>query len=131
MKVKITKNAAKQLGTIMEQEADKDLKLRAYITHAHGDHAHYGLALDKPTEEDVVVSTDKEIDVIVKKTSHCSMASSSTTCSCHRKASSSPIRPKEIQATINRFSQQKSPLLLFSQRGFFLFTPAYTVLVRG
>ncbi|GEB33741.1 MULTISPECIES: HesB/IscA family protein [Brevibacillus] len=67
MKVKITKNAAKQLGTIMEQEADKDLKLRAYITHAHGDHAHYGLALDKPTEEDVVVSTDKEIDVIVKK----------------------------------------------------------------
>ncbi|MEJ8546036.1 iron-sulfur cluster assembly accessory protein [Brevibacillus borstelensis] len=67
MKVKITRNAAKQLKEVLEQEEDKELKLRAYITHAHGDHAHYGLALDKPTEDDVVVSTDKEIDVIVKK----------------------------------------------------------------
>ncbi|USG68054.1 iron-sulfur cluster assembly accessory protein [Brevibacillus ruminantium] len=67
MKVKITRNAAKQLNAVLEQEEDKELKLRAYITHAHGDHAHYGLALDKPTEEDVVISTDKEIDVIVKK----------------------------------------------------------------
>ncbi|KQL44501.1 heme biosynthesis protein HemY [Brevibacillus choshinensis] len=67
MKVKITRNAAKQLKTIIDQEEDKDLKLRIYITHAHGDHAHYGLALDKPTEEDEVIDTDKEIDVIVKK----------------------------------------------------------------
>ncbi|QQE76252.1 iron-sulfur cluster assembly accessory protein [Brevibacillus composti] len=67
MKVKITRNAAKQLSTVLEQEADKELKLRAYITHAHGDHAHYGLALDKPTEDDVVIATDKEIDVILKK----------------------------------------------------------------
>ncbi|MDF2679066.1 MAG: heme biosynthesis protein HemY [Brevibacillus sp.] len=67
MKVKITRNAAKQLNTIIDQEEDKDLKLRIYITHAHGDHAHYGLALDKPTEEDEVIETDKEIDVIVKK----------------------------------------------------------------
>nr|WP_202890730.1 MULTISPECIES: iron-sulfur cluster assembly accessory protein [Brevibacillus] len=55
------------MAPIIEQEEDKELKLRVYITHAHGDHAHYGLALDKPTEEDVVISTDKEIDVIVKK----------------------------------------------------------------
>ncbi|MED4582179.1 iron-sulfur cluster assembly accessory protein [Brevibacillus choshinensis] len=67
MNVKITRNAAKQLKTIIDQEEDKDLKLRIYITHAHGDHAHYGLALDKPTEEDEVIETDKEIDVIVKK----------------------------------------------------------------
>jgi iron-sulfur cluster insertion protein len=67
MKVKITRNAAKQLNTILEQEEDKELKLRVYITHSHGDHAHYGLALDKPTEEDTVVSTDKEIEVIVKQ----------------------------------------------------------------
>jgi iron-sulfur cluster insertion protein len=67
MKVKITRNAAKQLNPILEQEEDKELKLRVYITHAHGDHAHYGLALDKPGEEDVVISTDKEIDVILKK----------------------------------------------------------------
>nr|WP_255688361.1 iron-sulfur cluster assembly accessory protein [Brevibacillus sp. AF8] len=55
------------MAPIIQQEEDKELKLRVYITHAHGDHAHYGLALDKPTEEDVVISTDKEIDVIVKK----------------------------------------------------------------
>ncbi|MFF0826042.1 HesB/IscA family protein [Brevibacillus sp. NPDC003359] len=67
MKLKITRNAAKQLAPIIEQEEDKELKLRVYITHSHGDHAHYGLALDKPTDEDVVISTDKEIDVIVKK----------------------------------------------------------------
>ncbi|CAM3454406.1 MULTISPECIES: iron-sulfur cluster assembly accessory protein [Brevibacillus] len=67
MKVKITRNAAKQLKPILDQEEDKELKLRAYITHAHGDHAHYGLALDKPTEDDVVISTDKEIDVVLKK----------------------------------------------------------------
>lgn len=67
MNVKITRNAAKQLKTIIDQEEDKELKLRIYITHAHGDHAHYGLALDKPTEDDEVIATDKEIDVIVKK----------------------------------------------------------------
>lgn len=67
MNVKITRNAAKQLKTVLDQEEDKELKLRVYITHAHGDHAHYGLALDKPGDDDTVVSTDKDIDVIVKK----------------------------------------------------------------
>jgi len=67
MKCKITRNAAKQLAVVLDQEEDKELKLRVYITHQHGNHAHYGLTLDKPTDEDVVVSTDKEIDVIMKK----------------------------------------------------------------
>ncbi|CAJ1002556.1 MULTISPECIES: iron-sulfur cluster assembly accessory protein [Bacillales] len=67
MKVKITRNAAKQLKAVLDQEEDKELKLRVYITHKHGDHAHYGLALDKPGADDEVVSTDKEIDVIVNK----------------------------------------------------------------
>ncbi|WP_134686704.1 HesB/IscA family protein [Brevibacillus migulae] len=67
MKCKITRNAAKQLAAVLEQEEDKELKLRVYITHAHGNHAHYGLTLDKPTDEDVVVSTDKDIDVIMQK----------------------------------------------------------------
>ncbi|MOA34971.1 hypothetical protein D3C78_1563880 [compost metagenome] len=39
--------------------------MKVFITHAHGDHAHYGLDLVKPSESDNVVSTDKEIDVIV------------------------------------------------------------------
>ncbi|MGE5701036.1 MAG: HesB/IscA family protein [Clostridia bacterium] len=67
MKCKITRNAAKKIAEVLAEETDKELKLRVYITHAHGDHAHYGMALDKPTDDDVVVSTDKEIDVILKK----------------------------------------------------------------
>jgi Fe-S cluster assembly iron-binding protein IscA len=67
MNVKITRNAAKQLKAVLDQEEDKELKLRVYVTHKHSDHAHYGLALDKPGDGDAVVSTDKEIDVIVSK----------------------------------------------------------------
>ncbi|WP_199624536.1 HesB/IscA family protein [Paenibacillus alkalitolerans] len=67
MKCKITRNAAKMLLKEMEGEENKELKLRAYVTHAHGDHAHYGLGLDAPTDEDVVVATDKGIEVILKK----------------------------------------------------------------
>ncbi len=66
MKCKITRNAAKKIAEVLAEETDKDLKLRAYVTHKHGSHAHYGLTLDKPTDKDVVVSTDKEIDVILQ-----------------------------------------------------------------
>jgi Fe-S cluster assembly iron-binding protein IscA len=67
MQCKITRNAAKMIMQEMEQEEDKTLKLRVYVSHAHGDHAHYGLSLDQPTENDVVVVTDKGIDVILEK----------------------------------------------------------------
>jgi Fe-S cluster assembly iron-binding protein IscA len=67
MQCKITRNAAKMLLKEMESEEDKERKLRVYVTHAHGDHAHYGLGMDTPTDEDVVVETDKGIDVILKK----------------------------------------------------------------
>lgn len=67
MKCKITRNAAKVLQRELDSEENKELKLRVYVTHAHGDHAHYGLSLDTPGEDDVVVSTDKGIDVILKK----------------------------------------------------------------
>ncbi|WP_284640974.1 iron-sulfur cluster assembly accessory protein [Paenibacillus silviterrae] len=67
MNVKISRNAAKVLLAEIEKEEDKNLKLRVYVTHSHGDHAHYGLAMDTPTEKDVVVSTDKGIDVILQK----------------------------------------------------------------
>ncbi|AKF96299.1 iron-sulfur cluster assembly accessory protein [Brevibacillus laterosporus] len=66
MKAKITRNAAKKINEIMAQETDKDLKLRVYITHKHGNHAHYGMTLDKPSEKDTVVSTDKDIDVLLQ-----------------------------------------------------------------
>lgn len=67
MKCKISRNAAKVLLAELEKEEDKELKLRVYVTHAHGDHAHYGMKMDKPTVNDVVVSTDKGIDVILQK----------------------------------------------------------------
>ncbi|ASA20627.1 HesB/IscA family protein [Paenibacillus donghaensis] len=68
MNVKITRNAAKEIKKQMELEGNPELKLRVAITHAHGDHAHYGLDLDTPGENDIVVSTDKEIDVILDPT---------------------------------------------------------------
>lgn len=67
MKCKITRNAAKRLLQELESVENKELKLRVYVTHAHGNHAHYGLDLDMPTEDDEVVSTDKGIDVILRK----------------------------------------------------------------
>jgi len=67
MKCKITRNAAKVLKKELEKEENRDLKLRVLVTHAHGDHAHYGLDMDKPKDSDEIVSTDKEIDVLLDK----------------------------------------------------------------
>ncbi|WJH34586.1 iron-sulfur cluster assembly accessory protein [Paenibacillus sp. CC-CFT747] len=67
MNCKITRNAAKILKLELEKEENKDLKLRVLVTHSHGDHAHYGLDLDSPTEKDEIVSTDKGIDVLLSK----------------------------------------------------------------
>lgn len=67
MNCKITRNAAKIIRLELDKEENKELKLRVHITHSHGDHAHYGLDLDTPKESDIVVSTDKEIDVLLAK----------------------------------------------------------------
>ena len=67
MKCKITRNAAKVITEILKDEDAQDKKVRVFITHQHGDHAHYGMDLDTPTENDVVVSTDKGIDVLLDK----------------------------------------------------------------
>jgi Fe-S cluster assembly iron-binding protein IscA len=67
MNCKITRNAAKVILRELEQEEDKELKLRVFITHNHGDHAHYAMDLDKPTENDEVIMTDKGIEVILAK----------------------------------------------------------------
>ncbi|MGN7355736.1 HesB/IscA family protein [Paenibacillus sp. SAF-054] len=67
MKCKITRNAAKVLQKELEKEENSGLKVRVLVTHAHGDHAHYGLDLDKPGENDEVVATDKNIDVLLDR----------------------------------------------------------------
>ncbi len=65
MKCKITRNAAKVLRRELDKPENAGLLPRVYITHHHGDHAHYGLRLDKPTDKDAIVSTDKGIDVLL------------------------------------------------------------------
>lgn len=65
MKCKITRNAAKVLKRELEKEENAGLLVRVYVTHVHGDHAHYGLRLDKQREGDAVVQTDKGIDVLM------------------------------------------------------------------
>jgi Fe-S cluster assembly iron-binding protein IscA len=67
MNCKITRNAANVLGRELEKPENADKKLRVVITHSHGDHAHYGLDMDNPTDNDEVVSTDKGIDVILAR----------------------------------------------------------------
>lgn len=67
MKCKISRNAAKMLKAELEKPENEGKMLRVYVTHSHGDHAHYGMGIDTPTEKDEVVSTDKEIDVILEK----------------------------------------------------------------
>ncbi|WP_027416860.1 HesB/IscA family protein [Aneurinibacillus terranovensis] len=67
MKCKITRNAAKKIKEILAEEDSQGQMLRVLVTHSHGDHAHYGLDLDTPGENDEVVHTDKEIDVILEK----------------------------------------------------------------
>lgn len=63
MSIKITRNAAKVIKKELDKEENKDLVLKVFITHAHGDHAHYGLDLVKRNDKDHIISTDKEIDV--------------------------------------------------------------------
>ncbi|GIP47050.1 iron-sulfur cluster assembly protein [compost metagenome] len=68
MNVKITRNAAKVIQKELAKEENQGMVLKVFITHSHGDHAHYGLDLAKPADADQIVKTDKEIDVIVEGT---------------------------------------------------------------
>lgn len=65
MKVKITRNAAKVLKKEIDKPENENLKLRVFVTHSHGDHVHYGLDLGEPQANEVIVTTDKEIDVAI------------------------------------------------------------------
>jgi Fe-S cluster assembly iron-binding protein IscA len=65
MKCKITRNAAKVIQRELAEGEGR--KLRVCVTHAHGDHVHYGLELDDPKETDEVVMTDKGIEVLLDK----------------------------------------------------------------
>jgi Fe-S cluster assembly iron-binding protein IscA len=67
MNVKINRNAAKVLKTILSKEEAEGKMIRVFVTEKHGDHAHYDLSLDTPTEHDEIVKTDKEIDILLDR----------------------------------------------------------------
>lgn len=67
MNCKINRNAAKVLNKMLSTEEANGKAIRVFITHMHGDHAHYDLKLDTPTEHDEIVKTDKGIDIILDK----------------------------------------------------------------
>jgi len=64
MKVKINRNAAKELKKMLETEEAQGKMIRIFVTHMHGDHAHYGIDFDTPKEHDEIVKTDKGIDIL-------------------------------------------------------------------
>ncbi|MEK5440459.1 MULTISPECIES: iron-sulfur cluster assembly accessory protein [unclassified Fredinandcohnia] len=65
MNVKINRNAAKTMKKMLESEESEGKMLRVVITEVHGDHAHYALQFDNPTEHDEIVKTDKDIEVLL------------------------------------------------------------------
>ncbi|PYI56153.1 HesB/IscA family protein [Paenibacillus flagellatus] len=67
MNVKITRNAAKVLLKELEQEENQGLKVRVKVDFSHGNHVHYALGLDELTEDDILVQTDKGIEVVMEK----------------------------------------------------------------
>lgn len=67
MKCKINRNAAKVLKKMLDSEEGQGKMIRVVVTHVHGDHAHYDIELDAPTENDEIVKTDKDIDIILEK----------------------------------------------------------------
>ncbi|PLS17544.1 heme biosynthesis protein HemY [Bacillus sp. M6-12] len=67
MNVKINRNAAKELKKMLASEEAEGKMIRVIISQMHGDHAHYDVVLDKPTENDEIVKTDKDIDILLDK----------------------------------------------------------------
>ena len=65
MKCKINRNAAKVMKEMIANEDGTGKMLRVYITNMHGDHAHYDLKFDTPTEFDEIIKTDKDIDILL------------------------------------------------------------------
>lgn len=67
MQAKMNRNAAKVLSNWLEDENAANKMVRVFVTEMHGNHAHYDIMLDEPTENDEVVHTEKGIDVLLDK----------------------------------------------------------------
>ncbi|SHE50853.1 iron-sulfur cluster insertion protein [Seinonella peptonophila] len=67
MKCKINRNAAKVLKRMLSEGENEGKMVRVFITSQHGNHVHYDLKFDTPTEHDEIIKTDKEIDVLLDR----------------------------------------------------------------
>ncbi|MFY4777031.1 iron-sulfur cluster assembly accessory protein [Metabacillus sp. RGM 3146] len=67
MNAKINRNATKVLNKMLSSEEGENKFVRVSVTHMHGDHAHYEIGLDTPSENDEIVETDKGIKVLLDK----------------------------------------------------------------
>ncbi|MFS0862754.1 iron-sulfur cluster assembly accessory protein [Fredinandcohnia sp. 179-A 10B2 NHS] len=65
MKVKINRNAAKVIKQMLASDEAEGRMIRVIITEHHGNHAHYALQFDNPTEHDEIVKTDKDVDILL------------------------------------------------------------------
>ena len=106
MKCKITRNAAKVIKRELDKEENKDKKLRVLVTHAHGDHAHYGLDLTHLRKATSSYRRIKRSTSFWRLDNLFWTASKSTIFIFPRKALSLRIHPKEITAT-TRILQNK------------------------
>ena len=62
----VSQEAADKLKDILDAEEDNNLKLRVFVAHAHGDHAHYGLGLDYQKDTDAVVKTATGVEILLE-----------------------------------------------------------------
>ncbi|MGG1636157.1 heme biosynthesis protein HemY [Paenibacillus sp. FSL A5-0031] len=67
MKCKINRNAATVLKKMLSSNESEGKMIRVFITQNHGDHGHYDIKLDTPTEHDEIVKTDKDIEIVLDK----------------------------------------------------------------
>ncbi|OMP68447.1 heme biosynthesis protein HemY [Domibacillus epiphyticus] len=65
MKCKVNQKAANALKKMLESEGAEGKMIRVEVTELHGNHAHYGIKLDTQKEHDVVVKTDKGVDILL------------------------------------------------------------------
>ena len=65
MNCKVNRNATKELKKLLSTEAAKGKMIRVVISHMHGDHAHYDIELDTPTDYDEIIKTDKDIEILL------------------------------------------------------------------
>jgi Fe-S cluster assembly iron-binding protein IscA len=67
VKCKVTPAAKKQILEMMKQQTDKNLKLRVYVTEAHGDDAHYGIGLDYQKPNDIVNAATPGLEILLER----------------------------------------------------------------